>query len=359
MTLPQQEDAQQIPSQRRPRLPLCADASLAAGEDPAGTAPHWQEVTVLELGVPMWDRLRRAEDWTGEQREVFGRLREKVEASGAGFGLLMSDTRSHADERSGPLHVRHYTRGAGGFERRDYHSALPQSEWARGLHDTLLEPARLQTSGDWEQTDWQQTVAPGGPDYHVCTHGTVDAACGRAGIPVFQALRAAGERAWRTGHFGGHRFAATAVELPSGLLWAHLTPELALQVARREVPPAQVRRHLRGFAGLPGAAQLLDRELLVRYGWDWLNAHRAAVQSGAAGGGVAGSGVVSLTFDWNGVQGTASATVSEAAPLTLPDSSHSARSGPVKQYVLSGLTVAPEPGGPASAPVFSGPGACG
>ncbi|MGY2895566.1 sucrase ferredoxin [Deinococcus sp. UYEF24] len=329
--------AQPSPSQRRPRLPLCSDASLAAGEDPAGTAPHWQEVTVLELGVPMWDQLRRAEDWTAEQREVFGQLREKVEASGAGFGLLMSDTQSQGRQAGGPLRVRHYTLGAGGFERRDYHSELPQSEWARGLHDTLLDPARLHASGDWEQA-----VAPTGPDYHVCTHGTVDAACGRAGIPVFQALCDAGERAWRTGHFGGHRFAATAVELPSGLLWAHLTPELALRVARREVPPATVRRHLRGFAGLPSAAQLLDRELLVRYGWDWLNARRSA----ATPAGTFGDGVVSLTFDWNGVQGIASARVTEAAPLGLPDSSHSAQQSLVKQYVLSDLTVTPEPGGP-------------
>ena len=95
----------------RPRLALCADASLAAGEDPIGTAPHWQEVTVLELDVPMWARLRDAANWTLEQSGVFERLRGKVEASGAGFGLLMS-----APAQAGqPLRVRHYVRRKGGW----------------------------------------------------------------------------------------------------------------------------------------------------------------------------------------------------------------------------------------------------
>ncbi|OLV16497.1 sucrase ferredoxin [Deinococcus marmoris] len=304
---------------RTPKLQLCSDASRAAGEDPIGTAPHWQEVTVLELDVPVWARLRDVANWTAEQGGVFERLRGKVEASGAGFGLLMS-----APARAGqPLRVRHYTRGPGGYGRRDYQSEWPQSEWARGLTDTLLEPENL---GGWQAVD----RPPSGPDLHVCTHGTVDAACGRYGVPVYAALQAAGLRSWRTGHFGGHRLAATAVELPSGYLWAHLTPELAVQVARREVQPAEVAQHLRGFAGVPALAQVLDRELLVRHGWNWLRAQRRAEVSGET---------VTLHFELDGTSGLARAEISPAPSLKIPGSSHKPGLGDVKQWQLGQVSL--------------------
>ncbi|EYB66819.1 sucraseferredoxin-like [Deinococcus phoenicis] len=266
---------------------------------------------MLELDVRVWEQLRRVEEWTPEQRRVFERLRGKVEESGAGFGLLMSAP----EQPGGPLSVRHYTRGAGGYTRRDYRSHLPQSEWARALTGTLLEPHRLR--------EWEELPVPSGPDLHVCTHGTVDAACGKYGVPVYQALHQAGVRAWRTGHFGGHRFAATAVEFPSGLLWAHLTPELARGVAHRDRHPAEVRGHLRGFAGLPPLAQVLDRELLMRHGWDWLNAERTATVSGPE---------VTLTYVWQGRRGEVRARVEAAGRLAVPGSSHKAERLDVAQY---------------------------
>ncbi|THF87953.1 sucrase ferredoxin [Deinococcus sp. KSM4-11] len=297
---------------RPSRLPLCADVSRALGEDPIGTAPHWQEVTVLELDVPVWSKVRDVANWTPQHHRLFERLRGKVEASGAGFGLLMSAPAT----RGQPLRVRHYTLGAGGYGRRDYASDLPQAEWVRGLTDTLLDPQHLSA--------WEEQAVPLGPDVHVCTHGTVDAACGRYGVPVYHHLAAAGERAWRTGHFGGHRFAATAVELPSGLLWAHLTPDLAVQVARREVPPAEVARHLRGFSGLPPLAQVVDRDLLVRHGWDWLAARRWAEVDGED---------VTLQFEWRGECGLVRATVTHDL-LSVPGSSHKPEWSDVRQYRL-------------------------
>jgi hypothetical protein len=304
----------------RPRLPLCADVSLAAGEDPIGTAPHWQEVTVLELDVSVWARLRDVANWTSEQSGVFERLRGKVEASGAGFGLLMSAP----VQAGGPLRVRHYVRQNAGFVRQDYVSDLPQSGWARGLIDTLLEPENLKR--------WRAAESPAsGPDLHVCTHGTVDAACGRYGVPVYAALQAAGLRSWRTGHFGGHRFAATAVDLPSGYLWAHLTPARAVEVARRTVHPAEVADHLRGFAGLPRPGQMIDRELLVRFGWDWLRAARWAEVEGQT---------VTLHFELDGVSGTACAEIAAAPSLQLPGSSHKPDLSDVKQWQMGEVSVA-------------------
>lgn len=296
------------------RLPLCADVSRALGEDPAGTAPHWKELTVLELDLPVWAQLRDQDRWTARQSDVFARLGARVEAEGAGFGVL----KSAPVQAGAALRVRHYAPGGSGFVRRDFVSDRPQSDWASGIEATLLDRAQLR--------DWQEVPPPaGGADVHVCTNGAVDAACGRYGVPVFAALQAAGLRAWRTAHFGGHRFAATAIELPTGLAWAHLTPDLAVRVARREVTPAEVRGHLRGHVGLPKRAQVLDRELLVQRGWAWLEADRRAVVEGEQ---------VTLEYEWRGVPGVVRARVVESDALPVPSSSHRPERNEVRPYRL-------------------------
>lgn len=302
-----------------PRLPLCADVSRELGEDPIGTASYWQELTVLELDISVWPQVREKANWTAFQAEVMAALGDKVKAAGVGFGLLMSA----AAPRS-PLRVRHYTLTQAGYLRQDYASDLPQSEWAQGLQATLLEPERL----NGRQGSWQAEPIALGLDYHVCTHGTVDASCGKYGMRVYNTFRESEVRAWRTGHFGGHRFAATAVELPTGLIWAHLTPELALKVARREVAPAEVKMHLRGYAGLPALAQVLDRELLMTHGWEWLTARRWATVEGEE---------VTLHYHWRSQEGQVSARVPVTQTLQVPGSSHKPGTSTVKQYGVQWL----------------------
>jgi hypothetical protein len=57
----------------------------------------------------------------------------------------------------------------------------------------------------------------------VCTHGARDRCCAKWGVGLWEALRKLeGERVWQCSHLGGHRFAPTALALPSGLLWGRL-----------------------------------------------------------------------------------------------------------------------------------------
>jgi hypothetical protein len=57
----------------------------------------------------------------------------------------------------------------------------------------------------------------------VCTHGARDRCCAKWGMALWEALRKReGERVWQCSHLGGHRFAPTALALPSGLLWGRL-----------------------------------------------------------------------------------------------------------------------------------------
>jgi hypothetical protein len=113
-------------------------------------------------------------------------------------------------------------------------------------------------------------------DLLVCTHGSVDAACSKFGYPIYAQLRriaaaSGGQlRTWRTTHFGGHVFAPTLIDMPHGSYWAYIGSEEAELLAQQQGDASWLHGHYRGWAGLPAPfLQLLERELFVRYGWEW------------------------------------------------------------------------------------------
>jgi hypothetical protein len=112
-------------------------------------------------------------------------------------------------------------------------------------------------------------------DFFVCTHGSQDACCARLGLPVYRALRrhtgrSGGRlRVWRTSHIGGHRFAPTLVEMPTGRYWGHLDGSLAEVVAGRLAEPSALAGAYRGRALVAPLAQPLERALFLAYGWRW------------------------------------------------------------------------------------------
>jgi hypothetical protein len=67
----------------------------------------------------------------------------------------------------------------------------------------------------------------------VCTHGRRDRCCALDGRALTKALVAAGEPdVWESSHLGGHRFAPTALVLPTGYLYGRL--DVATAVAARK-----------------------------------------------------------------------------------------------------------------------------
>ena len=88
----------------------------------------------------------------------------------------------------------------------------------------------------------------------VCTHGRRDRCCALDGRALAAALAAAEEpHVWECSHLGGHRFAPTALVLPTGYLYGHLDPASA--VAARKAAGGR-----RGRAGpLPGPFHLVAR----------------------------------------------------------------------------------------------------
>ena len=88
-------------------------------------------------------------------------------------------------------------------------------------------------------------------------------------------------RLWRTSHTGGHRFAPTALVLPSATLWAWADVPLLDRVVRGEGAMADVLSRYRGCATLgPPAYQAVEKGVLAQVGWPLLTSWRRASAMG-------------------------------------------------------------------------------
>jgi hypothetical protein len=92
----------------------------------------------------------------------------------------------------------------------------------------------------------------------VCTNGKRDRACAHQGLPVYRALEAAGIDVWQTTHLGGHRFAGTALSLPSGVGYGYLDPEDAPELAAACRENRIDLAHLRGRSCFPVVVQAAE-----------------------------------------------------------------------------------------------------
>lgn len=81
----------------------------------------------------------------------------------------------------------------------------------------------------------------------VCTHSGRDACCALLGRARADRINEQHGSAWECSHLGGHRFAATALHLPSGNVFGRLGPSDALDT-----------EHLRGASPLPPALQAAE-----------------------------------------------------------------------------------------------------
>jgi hypothetical protein len=161
--------------------------------------------------------------------------------------------------------------------RRDEY-LVPSGEVVEHLRRLTFEPDHPHVAG-YRLADSPQTR-----DILVCTHGAIDICCGTFGFPVYKLLRAMATnastptRTWRATHFGGHRFAATALDLPSGRYWGHLKAHMLSSFVHHTATPRDLRSHYRGWAALPQPLQqIAEAAILAQAGWSWLDATVTAI----------------------------------------------------------------------------------
>lgn len=118
-------------------------------------------------------------------------------------------------------------------------------------------------------------------DILICTHGSHDKCCAKYGIPFYrQAIATVNSlgldnvRIWQSSHFGGHRFAPTALDFPSGRCYGRLDSKSFTAILTCNGDIQDLKSVYRGWGILSGSdypipAQLVEQELMLRYGWDW------------------------------------------------------------------------------------------
>lgn len=116
-------------------------------------------------------------------------------------------------------------------------------------------------------------------DILVCTHGSHDKCCAKYGQQFYrQAIATVADlalnatvRIWQASHIGGHRFAPTAIDFPSGRYYGRLNQESLAAILTQTGNIHCLNQVYRGWGMLPKTAQVLERELILQHGWDWFS----------------------------------------------------------------------------------------
>ncbi|NEQ33344.1 MAG: sucrase ferredoxin, partial [Leptolyngbya sp. SIO4C5] len=247
------------------------------GEDPIGSAnpaPGW---LVMELPLP----------WTEERfhhdpilQPVHDLFHELFDQGIQVMPMLIAPDRDYVIP--GLAHVCYYHSPTPLYAQLEKQTFLLPPEQIAGLVNALLrQPETLSQFSSYQQP----------PDaireMMVCTHGNIDVACARFGQPIYAQLRQEYAddqlRVWRCSHFGGHQFAPTLMDFPTGQAWGHLESEILSALVKRDGhrpvgdhrPITELRQFYRGRSGLPKFVQIVEREIWMQRGWEWLHYRKA------------------------------------------------------------------------------------
>ncbi|MGH3088816.1 MAG: sucrase ferredoxin [Rubrobacteraceae bacterium] len=241
---------------------LCSVVSSESGDDPIGSATPFEKCLMVEVSPPYQ---RNALD----SRRFPKGLAEVVDGAMDGgsiqkFGAFMPD-REHSEK--GCARVLFFRRPEG-----DAFSSFEKDDLL-APNDDLAPVVEALLSGN-EFPEKYRRDSSGVREIFVCTHNNRDVCCGKFGDPVYKELRrkCADDtlRVWRASHIGGHRFAPTLIDFPSGMWWGHLGREEAASLVRRDAPFANFRNKYRGWSGLgSNFEQIAEREILAETGWRW------------------------------------------------------------------------------------------
>ncbi|MDY7014469.1 MAG: sucrase ferredoxin [Cyanobacteriota bacterium] len=246
---------------------FCSVVSKNNGEDPIGTAGNYDCWLIVELPQP-WAE----EFWleTPVLQPLLPVLQKLILQGGLKFRPLAiaRDCQYSNPDLTRVLYYTRRDRLLAQFDRQEY--ILPFEQMGSLAIALLTNSSKI---AEFEQYRQNNAILR---DLLVCTHGNVDLACARFGNPIYQQLRqqSATEgkfRVWRCSHFGGHRFAPTLIDLPSGRYWGHIEPESLPLILARQGDVTALRRFYRGWAGLSPLAQIVDREIWLQVGWDWFD----------------------------------------------------------------------------------------
>ncbi|MUG95644.1 sucrase ferredoxin [Scytonema sp. UIC 10036] len=242
---------------------FCADSSRQAGEDIIGSATNHQTYVLIECPTP-WAAEAFDSRWVPENLRTL--VKEVTQAKVPIRFLLISNGSSHKTD-STTLLIYHRKEKLGHGYRKQ--------EWKL---ENIEQAATLIKKWLWGKCCDNEVKATATRDILICTHGSHDKCCAKYGNPFYyEATAAISElglndiRVWKASHFGGHRFAPTAIDLPEGRYYGVLDSTSFKSILTRTGDIECLKKVYRGWGTLPYPLQTMERELILRYGWDWFD----------------------------------------------------------------------------------------
>jgi hypothetical protein len=238
----------------------CREACRAEGEPLAGTAGAARALIAIAWPKPLWhaDEALLSEGLPGELREVAARAAR--EGRKLTFRVFQRGPRPGTSAVEAIVWMPqdgHAVRGAD----------LPIDRLAGFVEDALA--GRLPASALQ-------------PLLLVCTDGKHDRCCATLGRGMLDAIARAADAAGRpfelaeSSHLGGHRFAATCLALPSGLVHGRLSPDDAPALVRALAAGRPLAARFRGRFGRDEPEQVAEAWAHARFpGADTLRLERA------------------------------------------------------------------------------------
>ncbi len=242
---------------------FCADYSRQIGEDIIGSATNYQTYILVECPPP-WASEAFHSKWIPENLRF---LVEEVKSAKLPVSfLLIANDLSHKINHTTLLIYQKQEGLSSGYDKQEFH--LTNIEQVAGV-------VRKYLCGKNPGYEVKNIVTR---DILICTHGSHDQCCARYGNPFYfhakntiTNLHLENTRIWKSTHFGGHRFAPTAIDLPEGRYYGVLDSESFRAILTRTGDIQCLNQVYRGSGILPPALQILEKELILYYGWDWFN----------------------------------------------------------------------------------------
>ncbi|WP_413175685.1 sucrase ferredoxin [Anabaena azotica] len=242
---------------------FCSDYSRQLGEDIIGSATNYQTYILVECPQP-WMSEAFQSKWIPDNLRV---LVEEVQRRKLSIRfLLIANDESHKIEQTTLLIYQKQEGISNGYHKQEF--KLPNIEQAAGVVRKWLSDGKPDYQIESSITR----------DILVCTHGSHDQCCARYGNPfyfyaknIISDLQLDDVRVWKSSHFGGHRFAPTAIDLPEARYYGVLDQDSFKSILTRTGDIEFLHKVYRGWGLLPSALQILEREIILHHGWDWFN----------------------------------------------------------------------------------------
>ncbi|WGV23270.1 sucrase ferredoxin [Halotia branconii] len=242
---------------------FCSDYARKVGEDVIGSAINYQTYILIECPPP-WMSEAFNSKWIPKNLQI---LVEEVNRAKLPIRfLLIANDLSHKSDHTTLLIYQRQTGLSHGYRQQEFQ--VPNIE-------QVAEVIKKYLRG---KTPKYEIATSKTRDILVCTHGSYDQCCARYGNPFYFYAKAAisdlhldNIRVWQSSHFGGHRFAPTAIDLPEGRYYGLLEQESFRSILTRTGDIQCFNKIYRGWGILPPAIQILERELILKNGWNWFN----------------------------------------------------------------------------------------